>query len=306
MIEHGYEVAAVVVAQSDLGKSRRERQLEVAKVAEKHNIRLLTPDNLRAAGTQAQLAAYGTQAAVLIAYGQLVPPAVLQLFPVGIINLHPSLLPLHRGPTPLESVILEGAPATGVSLMRLDVSMDTGPVYVQEEIPLSGRETKQALADQLGTLGTDMLLQALPAILDGSLDPEPQDDTIEATYDLQITKADGQLDWSKPATRLEREIRAYAGWPRSRTTLNTRIGPTDVIITQAHVATAAEISQATAKAANSSPVNPSGKAKPGTLWRPNPKQLGIYTADDVLIIDSLVPAGKKIMSAAAFLAGYRL
>jgi methionyl-tRNA formyltransferase len=281
LIAHDYDVAAIVVAQNETGKSRRQRPLEVAAIAEQHHIPLLSLPKLTEAAAHQQLAEFGATAAVLIAYGKIMPSAVLDIFPRGIINIHPSLLPLHRGSIPIESVILEGAAQTGVSLMQLSAKMDAGPIYAQQTIPLTGQETKQALAHQLSTIGVDLLIEHLPHILDGSLTPQPQDEAA-ATYDQQITKADSQLDWAKPAQRLEREIRAYAGWPRSRTTLGT----TEVIITKAHVLLA-------------------DPQTPGKL-RVEDKQLAVYCGEGLLVIDALIPAGKQEMSAAAFLAGYKL
>jgi methionyl-tRNA formyltransferase len=280
LLAAGYEVAAVIIAQDETGRSRQHRELEVAEVARNHNIPLLPfrklPDHL------AELADYQASAAVLVAYGKLVPAAVIDLFPRGIINVHPSLLPRHRGPTPLESVILEGDETTGVSLMELGVKMDTGRIFAQQTVPLSGHETKQALADQLSAIGSDMVMQYLPAILEGSLEPMAQDEAA-ATYDQLIKKQDGvigPLDWARPAVELERRVRAYAGWPRVRTT----VGTTEVTLTAAHVET--------------------GQGTPGTLWL-NGHQIGMHTSDGILSFNTLIPAGKKEMSAQAFLAGYR-
>lgn len=276
LLSSGYEVPAVIVAQSPNVKSRQQRQLEVAAIAEQHDIPLLTPSNLTDAVDQ--IASLGAEAAVLLSYGKIIPTAILDLFPRGIINIHPSLLPLHRGSTPIESALLGGDAETGVSLMRLSNKMDSGPIYAQHTVALLGAESKQSLADKLSAIGVDMLLKNLPKVLNGSLQPVAQDDNL-ATYDQLITKADAQIDWAKPAAVVEREIRAYAGWPRSRTT----IGSTSVIITGAHVS--------------------QGTGEPGNL-RIEDKQLGIYCGENVLVIDSLIPTGKKRMSAAAFLAGY--
>lgn len=278
LIAAGYKVAAVVVAQNDLGKSRKGRQLEIAEVAAEHNIPLISSVNLNEAG--ADLAAYGAEAAVLVAYGKIVPQSVIDLFACGIINIHPSLLPKHRGSTPIESVILAGETVSGVSLMQLTAKMDAGPTYAQATIELPRAVSKQALADLLSGLAVDLLIKNLPLILDNSLQPVAQDDTA-ATYDTLIQKQDGQLDFSKPAAQLEREVRAYLDWPRSRTTL----GSTEVIITKAHVS--------------------KGNGPLGTLWRDGNKQLGIYSSAGVLVIDSLVPIGKKEMPIAAFLSGYK-
>jgi len=166
--------------------------------------------------------------------GKFVPPSIIGLFPRGIINIHPSLLPKHRGPTPLESVILDGDRTTGVTLMQLAAAMDSGAIVAQETVALRGDETKQALTDQLSNLGRDMLLEHLPAVIAGSSQATAQDES-QAQYDQLIAKDAGRLDaaaWQRPVATLERQIRAYAGWPRSRTT----IGATDIIITQAHVA----------------------------------------------------------------------
>jgi methionyl-tRNA formyltransferase len=279
LLKAGYRIPAVVVAQGATAKSRKERALEVETVAETHGIPIIAPANLKEATEQ--LKDYGAVAGVLVAYGKIVPQEVIDIFPKGIINIHPSLLPKHRGPTPIESVILQGDKETGVSLMRLGAKMDAGPVYAQETILLRGDEEKQMLSDQLLGLGANMLIQYLPDILKGNLKPQVQND-MHATYDEKIKKAAGELDWQKPATELAREIRAYAGWPKSHTTLATR----DVIITKAHVVP--------------------GSGVPGTLRFDQPGQLGVNTKDGVLVIDSLVPSGKKEMPTQAFLTGYPL
>jgi methionyl-tRNA formyltransferase len=218
----------------------------------------------------------------LVAYGKIVPQSVIDIFPRGIVNIHPSLLPKHRGPTPLESVILSGESETGVSIMELAKEMDAGPVFHQCIVALEGRETKQALADKLLDIGAQHLIEQLPAILDGSLGPKPQEDS-KATYDKLIGKSDGSIDWNKPALALEREIRAYAVWPQSR----TEMGEHEVIITAAHAVKALE------------------DAQPGTIWH-DAHELHVHTGDGVLVIDRLKPTGKGEMDVAAFLAGYRV
>jgi methionyl-tRNA formyltransferase len=281
LIDAGYDVAAVVVAQSDIGKSRKPRGLEVADIAAQHGIPLLSPASPAAA--RRELSSYGAQAAVLIAYGRIVPAEVLGLFPGGIINVHPSLLPLHRGSTPIESAILEGAHETGVSLMKLNEKMDAGPLYETVTVPLEDGAAKQELADRLSAIGADLVLKYLPGILDdssGAAVPVPQDDS-KATRDSHIGKSDGVIDWSKPALRLEREVRAYAGWPKSRANL----GSTEVIITRSRVA--------------------KENLAPGTV-RSADKRLLVGTGKDSLEILALKPAGKREMSAPAFLAGHKI
>jgi methionyl-tRNA formyltransferase len=280
LLSYGYEVAAVVVAQDKPLHSRRQRRLEIAEIAAEHQIPFLQFAKLLE--HKSELEAYQATAAVLVAYGKLIPLPVIELFPAGIINIHPSLLPKHRGPTPIESVILNGDPRTGVSLMQLGPQMDAGGVFAQQPVRLTGNETKQALADQLSNLGSELLVRHLPAILEGTLPAKLQDES-EASYNHLIKKEDGVIGpgaWKQPAEVLERRVRAYAGWPRARTTL-TR---TDIVITAAHVE--------------------AGQGAPGSLWLER-KQLGVFAQDGILVIDRLIPNGKKEMPAAAFLAGYR-
>ena len=258
-----------MVSHNEFSRSRKTRDLEVAAVAAQHDIPVLLPSKL--GEVYDQLAAFGAEAGVLVAYGKIVPQRIIDLFPFGIINIHPSALPLHRGPIPLESVILDGSTQTAVSLMALAAAMDAGPVYAQQAVELTGHETKQELADRLSNVGQNMMERHLASILDGSLQPMPQTDA-DATYDNLIQKADGVIDWNKPAIQLEREVRAYAGWPKSRTTL----GGIEIAVTKAHVA---------------------GEGDDG---------LSMQTSEGTLIIDELIPAGKKAMSGCDFLRGYKL
>lgn len=276
LIEADYKVAAVVSSYTQ-GTSRAARELEIGVLAKEHGIPVLLPDKPKE--VLEELAAYKADIGVLVAYGRLVPESIINLFPRGIINIHPSLLPLHRGPTPIESVMLEGADKTGVSLMQLAVAMDAGPVYAQEELELSGKETKQYLADTLLSMGGDMLIENLPSILEGRLSPMTQDDSL-ATYDDRMTKESGRLDFKRSAEELERQLRAYAGWPKSQ----ADIGDMPVTITKATVA--------------------SGSGNPGEFLIVD-SDLVVTCGSEALIIEMLVPAGKKEMTGQAFVAGYR-
>jgi methionyl-tRNA formyltransferase len=183
-------------------------------------------------GKLSELQPYESKLAVLAAYGQIIPVPVLEEFPLGIINVHPSLLPLYRGPTPIEAAILDGASKTGVSIMRLTPGMDEGPIYKQRTIHLKGDETKEALAKVLQRLGSELLIDVLPEIADGTLKPREQPHPNRATYSKLLAKEDGIIDWSKPAQTLEREVRAYLGWPRSQ----AKIYGHEIILTKARVA----------------------------------------------------------------------
>ncbi len=286
LITAGYNIAAIVISQEDAlagAKTRSAEPLAVATVAELHNIPLLVPPKL--ADAREQLTSYGAAAGILAAYGKIIPQSVIDIFPRGIINIHPSLLPAHRGSIPLEATILAGETQTGVSLMRLVREMDAGPIYQQAVLPLSGSETKQDLADKLTALGTSLLINNLPAILDGSLQPSAQSEN-GVSYDQRLTKDSGRIEtsgWNKPAIQIERMVRAFAGWPRVRTTL----AGYDIIITAAH----------------SIPATFNGAT--GALWL-HGREVGVYTQNGILVIDKLIVAGKKEMPSSAFLAGYKI
>jgi methionyl-tRNA formyltransferase len=218
LVDAGYLIEAIVIAQNDNQQSRNARKLEIVKVAEEYGISTRRISRLKDA--EQELRAFNAEAAILIAYGKIVPQAIIDIFPKGIINIHPSLLPLHRGPTPIESVLLNGDHETGVSLMQLSSKMDAGPVYAQQRIIIENNQSKMELANTLSLLGRDMLIQQLPEIMNGNLRPIAQLDD-QATYDNLITKANGILNWNKSASQLEREVRAYAEWPRSRTLIGT-------------------------------------------------------------------------------------
>jgi len=234
-------------------------------------------------GPLSELKPHRSKLAVLAAYGHLIPQRVLDDFPLGIINIHPSLLPKYRGPTPIESAILDGATKTGVSIMRLTAGMDEGPVYKQKAIHLTGNETKAELAEVLQKLGAELLVEVLPAIADGSLAPSQQSHPDrDASYCKKISKLDGRIDWNKPAELIEREIRAFAGWPGSW----FDIGGSRYIV---HSASISE--------------DPIAK-NPGDIIIGD-HTLGVQTSKGVVCIESIQPEGKKEMPVRAFLNGYK-
>lgn len=296
LVHAGYEITGVVIAQNHASHSRKARDAEIIQVAKRYNIPVFALSNLNQ--EKVQLAKLSAEVAVLVAYGKIVPQNIIDIFPQGIINIHPSLLPKHRGPTPIESVILDGDTKTGASLMLLSAKMDSGAVYAQSEITLKGNETKQNLADQLLSLGGQMLLECLPDILSHTLHAKPQDDFL-ATYDSLIHKNVSRLDWNKPATQLEREIRAYAGWPRSKVSL----GDKEIIVTKAHIETNGNVHRKVWAINNLAPDQKSPNGT-GIIVESKPDTLGFTTSTEILMIDKLIPAGKNEMTASAFLAGF--
>jgi methionyl-tRNA formyltransferase len=228
LIKQGYTIAAIVSHYTE-SHSRNNRPLEVARIAKEHNIPIFLPD--KPAEIADKLKRYNAEAAVLVAYGRLIPQSVIDIFPKGIINVHPSLLPRYRGPTPIEMAIRNGDKKTGISVMKLTAGMDEGPVFSQITVLLQGTETKFDLYNLLAQKGAKLLLNSLPHILDGSLKAKPQDDSY-ATYCSLLEKKDGQLDLSKlTAQEAERTVRAYLGFPKTKLTF----GKHTIIVTKAHV-----------------------------------------------------------------------
>lgn len=230
LIEAGYSITAVVTKpDSRKGRGQKLTPPAVKVLATRHNIPVWQPQKL--AEIADDIRALSDPLGVLVSYGKIIPAGIIDLFPQGIVNLHPSLLPRYRGPSPIESAIKNGDDKTGVSIMRLSPAMDAGPVFTAKEVPLRGNETRPELYQTLGTIGTDLLVEALPRIIGGSLQPVPQDDTA-ATYCLLLQKEDGQLNLMElTASEAERRVRAYLGFPKARVT----IGAHPVIILAAHV-----------------------------------------------------------------------
>jgi methionyl-tRNA formyltransferase len=227
LINNGYDIAAVISNYSE-GRSRNARKLEIAEVAEAHNILVLLPTHLR--DIKDDIKNLNADAGILVAYGKIIPKEIIDIFPYGIINIHPSLLPRYRGPTPVEQAILDGATETGTSIMRLVPEMDAGPVFAQGKINLSGKETKVQLANKLLNLGGELLINNLPSILDGSTMPTSQNES-EATYTQLLKKEDGIIDWNKPADVIERQVRAFLGFPKSR----AKVLGKDIIVTKSKI-----------------------------------------------------------------------
>lgn len=153
---------------------------------------------------------------VLMAYGKLLKKDLLNIPPKGPINAHASLLPKHRGASPIQSSLLAGDPKTGISVMRMEEGMDTGPVYAQFELPIADEDNALTLSDKLAKLTAERMPDALANIADGSLKAKPQDES-QSTFCTLIEKTDGEINWNEPATAIARKVRAYAGWPGTHT-----------------------------------------------------------------------------------------
>jgi methionyl-tRNA formyltransferase len=226
---------------------------------------------------------FKSQVAILIDFGIIVSKKVILKFKFGIVNSHFSLLPEWRGADPITFSILSGQEKTGVSLMLIDEGMDTGKLIAQKSMKLDPRINNSELTRRLINLSAEMLSVHLPNYLNGVVKPRNQPHPDRATYSRKLTKNDGLLDFNKPAEQLEREIRAYFEWPKSR----TEIAGKDVVILEASVDSKAI-----------------GKA--GDIYKTEDKKIGIQTSQGALIIETMKPAGKTAMTSQAFLAGHAL
>lgn len=211
----GIDLVAVVSAPDRPSGRRGElTPVPVARRARDLGLPVLQPERLRAADAVAEVAAFEPEFGVLADYGQIVPPSVLELPAHGILNVHPSALPRHRGASPIPSTILAGDPVAAVSLIRMDDGLDTGPIVAVETWPLDGSETAETLEAEAARRGAALLGRSLGPWLRGALEPTAQGE-VGATLTRPLRREDGRLDPAHPAVDLERRIRAYRPWPGS-------------------------------------------------------------------------------------------
>jgi len=272
LIEAGYTIAAVVT-KPDNRKGRGQKLTEppVKTIALQHNIPVLQPQKIM--DISDELKSIDHPLGVLVSYGKIIPQAIIDLFTPGIVNVHPSLLPTYRGPSPIESAIEHGDQETGVTIMQLSAEMDAGPIYAYIPHELTGRETRPELYTTLGQLGAELLLAVLPDIAHGRMMPGLQDDSI-SSYSSLLNKSDAYLQpQTQTASEAERLIRAHLGFPKSKLSVQGH----EIIITKAHVTDQQE-----------TPLDVAFKG-------------GTY-----LSVDELIAPSGKLMNAAAFLRGYHL
>jgi methionyl-tRNA formyltransferase len=217
LISDGHEVAEVYTRPDKPGgRGREELSTPVKKAALALNLAVRQPGSLKNALVQEQIAAQKPEAVVVAAYGQILPPEVLNIARYGCLNIHPSLLPKYRGASPVQAAILSGDCFAGVSVMQLDAGWDTGPVFCQAQVPILDQDTTLSLSPRLFEAGTFMLLDVLAALPSGKRAPLPQDQA-RASYFREITREEARIDWHLPAVDIWRRVRAYQPWPEAFT-----------------------------------------------------------------------------------------
>jgi methionyl-tRNA formyltransferase len=274
-------VAVVTAAPRPAGRSAELRPTPVATAATARHIPAVAPASLRTSEVLDELRALRPDLIVLADYGRLIPADVLDLPRFGALNLHPSLLPRHRGAAPVPAAIAAGDATTGVSLMRMDEGLDSGPLLAQREVALDGTETAPDLEARLADLAADLLAASLPAWLEGRLEAQPQA-TTGVSLTRPLRRADGRLDAGRPARALERQVRALQPWPGSFLEGDGE----RLIVWRAGV--------------EAGPAS----AAPGALVACG-ETLALQTVDGLLRLDEVQPAGRRRMSGAEYRRGRR-
>ncbi|MGH2366586.1 MAG: methionyl-tRNA formyltransferase [Chloroflexota bacterium] len=276
-----------VVTQPDrpVGRSRQLVPPPVKALAGEHGLPVLQPLSLRRPAALAALQRLRPDLGIVAAYGHILRPEVLAIPRLGYLNVHASLLPRWRGAWPVGGAILAGDAETGVSIMRLDEGMDTGPVLARRVEPIWPEDTTTTLEGRLAALGAELLVETLPGYVSGQIVPQPQDDR-QATYCHMVRKADGVIDWARPEVELERQVRAMQPWPVAFTTWNGK----QLSILRARVAPA--------------PAAGTSEDPPGTVERLG-KGAAVITGDGLLALEQVQLEGRPPTPVASFVNGYR-
>ncbi len=282
LVAAGHDVVGVVT-QPDrpAGRSRTPQAPPVKQAAMDLGLLVIQPATLRDEAVVEQLRHLRPDVGVVAAYGEILRRNVLDIPPLGYLNVHPSLLPLYRGPTPVAAAILAGDDITGVSIIKLVRAMDAGPIVAQATVPLARDARAGALTDELFKIGAQVLVNVLPLYTDGTLQPQAQDDG-QATYCKLLTKDDGRIDWTQPALAIERAVRAYDPWPGAWTTWQEQQLKIGTARVDAHW---------------------HGSAEPGTVLEGT--TLRVAAGSGALEIEALQPAGKRMLPASDWLRGQR-
>ncbi len=284
LVEAGFDVAAVVTRPdkgSGRGRSVRETPVKLAALA--HSIEVLTPTSLQTDEFIERLKAFAPDLFVVVAYGKILPRAVLNIPLGGCINVHSSLLPKYRGAAPINHAIINGDSVTGVSTMLLDEGMDTGPVLLRAETPIGEQESAEELTPRLSKLGSELLVETITKMVAGELTPEAQDDS-KASYASILAKGDGEISWGLSAEDVRNRVRGLKPWPGTYTSWNGKL-------LKVHAGRVA------------GPEAPSPDVPPGTVVKVTEDSIGVKCATGVFEITELQAQDRRRMRAGDFVKG---
>ena len=287
-LNHNSDNDLLAVYTSPDKESGRGRAITISPVksyAMEHDLELKQPVTLRNPIVQQELSKLSPDVIIVAGYGKFLPPEVLRIPAYGCLNIHPSLLPLYRGPSPVISSILSGDKSTGATLMLLDEGMDSGPIINQVEIDIESKDTAESLTKKLFTLGSGLLTKYLNGWVSGSIEPRPQNEAL-ATITRKINRADGEVNWTTSTGNLVRQCRAFTPWPGLYTHWNNKLIKFHEVELPKQM--------------------PSIKYDPGKVIHLEDSELliGITTGDGVLGIKRLQIEGKSPTSIDQFILGY--
>jgi len=275
LLSSEYEIVGVFT-QPDrpAGRGKKLMPSPVKILAEANGLPVFQPSSLRLQENQQLVASLNADVMVVVAYGLILPKQVLDMPRLGCLNVHGSLLPRWRGAAPIQRALWAGDTETGVTIMQMDVGLDTGDMLYKLSCPITGEDTSGSLYDKLAVLGPQGLLETLAQLVSGTAKPEVQDETL-VSYAEKLSKEEARIDWSLSAVQLERCIRAFNPWPISWL----------------------EIDEQPVKVWRASVSTDTSSAEPGTIMAVSKLGIQMATGDGILNLESLQPAGKKAMSA---------
>ncbi len=279
--DHYSVVGVVTQPDREAGRGKKIVQPPVKEAALKRDIPVIQPERMKVPGTFEQLQAWDPDLIVVMAFGQILRKNVLELPRLGCLNAHASLLPRWRGASPIQAAILNGDKTSGVTIMQMDPGIDTGPMLTSREIGIAPDDTTVTLSEKMAALAAELLIETIPGYVEGTIVPVPQPEE-GACYTGMISKQDGIMDFSQPASSLEQKVRAYNPWPCA----SFEIEGETFKVYKAHTAE------------NTEQLAPGERC----VYRGFP---AVAAADGLLVLDELQAPGKKAMPGKAFLSGYR-
>ena len=284
LLESRHEITlAVTQPDKPKGRSRQLQPSPVKEVALAHGIPVFQPEKMRTDETFETLKRYPADAIIVAAFGKIIPKRILELPKYGCINVHASLLPKYRGAAPIQWAVLDGEEKSGVTIMQMNEGLDTGDMLAVREVSLEAKETSDSLFEKLSALGAQLLVETLDGIEAGNIVPVPQPAESPTPYARMIQKADGKINWDRPAEEIERLVRGMNSWPGAYSFIgkkNVKIWDSEVLDTDSENA-------------------------PGTILQADDRALIVRTGKGALKILELQLEGKKRMRFDAFLRGCR-
>jgi len=277
LIEHHEVLGVVTQPDRPAGRNRQLQPPPIKQLALQHGIPVLQPEKIRRPESIAELKQWQPDVYVVAAFGQILPQSVLDIPPFGSINVHASLLPRWRGAAPIQAVIRAGDTQSGVTIMKMDAGLDTGPMLTQRSIQLSIEETGQSLHDKLAVIGAELLIETLPGYLSGEIIPHAQDEKW-VTYAPQIEKEEGNIRWEQDVVSIERLVRAFTPWPGTYSHWNGQ---------QLKILSGTVVE---------------GKAEPGRVVQTR-DGIAVGTGEGLFLLKRIQLAGRKAMTAEEFVRG---